>query len=188
MLTAVASPQGSRHQNHRATSSTSPPSVTGGAVHGWRTSTQVSLHSLWKFDALVSIRSPYRRSAPVSVVFRGTTSGHASSERWERFPLFGWSSSSRVEDRSIRGAEGRLPGDLRPIGYWPTVASNSSPFREQRIRHRLSRQTAGSSVPGSKSRSRPAVMGLMGVSRPASGSSARASASESMGSRRRWRG
>ena len=62
----------------------------------------------------------------------------------------------------------RLPSDLRPIGYWrPITASNSSTVRGQRIRHRLSRQTVGSSASGSRSRS--GVMGLMGASAPVSG-------------------
>ena len=70
----------------------------------------------------------------------------------------------------------RLPGDLHPTDHWPITASNSSTVRGQCTRHRLSRQTVRSSVPGSRSRS--AVMGLMGISPPASCSSARASASE----------
>ena len=69
-----------------------------------------------------------------------------------------------------------VPPELRTTGHWPITASNSSAVRGQCTRHRLSRQTVGSSVPGSRSRS--AVMGLMGVSPPASCSSARASASE----------
>ena len=51
--------------HHRATSSTFPTNVTGGAVHDWRTLTWASVHSLLKFDVSVSIRLPYRCSAPV---------------------------------------------------------------------------------------------------------------------------
>ena len=56
----------------------------------------------------------------------------------------------------------RLPNALRPIGHWPVTASNSSTVRGQRTRHRLFRQTVGSSLPGSRSRSE--VMDLIGVS------------------------
>ena len=53
----------------------------------------------WENEETPAARSPYRRWAPDSTGFRGTRSEGASSLRWERFPIFGWPSSNRMEHR-----------------------------------------------------------------------------------------
>ena len=69
-----------------------------------------------------------------------------------------------------------LMGDLCSIAHWPTTACSSSTVRGQRTRHRLSRRATDSFEPGSRSRS--AVIRLMGSSAPARGCSVKVSASE----------